>query len=158
MWVNNPFSFANFSPPFFPKKIIADLPSPPRWWGWKLCVDHDWITMTVGLAFPSHCIYTWSWIPPTTSSFFFIFGGMFGSITVQVSSMLHGNLFPWPPHVRPLHAPIQVPGSVPSVLTWLFPVKSSSWCLFGKKTKRCIYKKEWPTTSNNFLSRFLHFE
>jgi hypothetical protein len=22
----------------------------PGWWGWKLCLDHYWITMTVGLA------------------------------------------------------------------------------------------------------------
>ncbi len=34
---------------FPPPKKIADLPTPtpPRWWGWKLCLDHDWITMTV---------------------------------------------------------------------------------------------------------------
>ncbi len=30
----------------------------PGWWGWKLCLDHCWITMTVGLAVKCHSILT----------------------------------------------------------------------------------------------------
>jgi hypothetical protein len=29
---------------------MGGVETPPGWWGWKLCLDHCWITMTVGLA------------------------------------------------------------------------------------------------------------
>jgi hypothetical protein len=39
--------------------------TPPGWWGWNLCLDHCWITMTVGLAVYTCNVYIlgtgWIW-------------------------------------------------------------------------------------------------
>ena len=34
---------------------------PPGWWGWKFCLDHCWITMTVRLAFRMMICLCASW-------------------------------------------------------------------------------------------------
>jgi hypothetical protein len=52
MWVNNSFFTLKyyFSNKFVKKKKEGGGSDTPGWWDWKLCLEHWWMPLTVGLA------------------------------------------------------------------------------------------------------------